>query len=87
MAQIDGDAVFANGHPLDQKLDDAGLLRWIERRPELIELAQRRDNCLLIDGWALVSKGLDRSGRDLGRADHAPDFPDDGVLDHSGRQA
>ena len=37
MAQIDGDAVFADGHPLDQKLDDAGLLRRIQRRPELIE--------------------------------------------------
>ena len=48
MAQIDGDAVFADGHPFDQQLDDAGLLRRVERRPELVELAERLDDRLLI---------------------------------------
>lgn len=46
MAQIDGDAVLADGHPLDQKMDDAGLLRRIQSRPKLIELAERGDDSM-----------------------------------------
>ena len=87
MAQIDGDAVLADGHSLDQKMDDARLLRRVQRRPKLIEPAECCDDCLFIDGWALVSEGLDRSGRDLRRAYHAPDFADDSVLDHPCGQA
>ena len=87
MAEVNRDAFLADGHPLDQKLDNAGLLRRIERRPELIEIAKRFNDRLLIDGRALLAKGFDRSGHDFGRADHAADFADDGVLDHACRQA
>lgn len=83
MAQIDRDAVLPDCHTLDQKVDDAGLLCRIQRRPELIELADRRDDRLLVDGPAFLPEGLDRSGGSLGCADHAPNLPDDGVLDHA----
>ena len=41
MAQVDRDAVLADGDPLDKEMDDAGLLCRIQCRPKLIELAYR----------------------------------------------
>jgi hypothetical protein len=44
ITQVDGDAARADGHPVHEKPDDAGLLGRKQSIPEIVEAMQGLDN-------------------------------------------
>ncbi len=67
----------------DEARSSGGLLLGRkQRRPELVEAAQGRDDCSFVCFRDFVSNGVDRASRDFWRADHSPNLTYDGILDH-----
>lgn len=77
MAQIDVEPVRAHRHARHEQLDDAGLLGWDQRLPEIVELRQRRGHGALVEVGALLLQRAGGARDDLRRAQQPPDLADD----------
>ena len=79
--QPDGDAVDADIDPLDQKLDNAGLLGRKEFVPEWIQLDEGGSDFRFADAAVVCSRGRPGFHDHLGRPKQRPKLVDDRSLD------
>ncbi|WP_287179231.1 hypothetical protein, partial [Mesorhizobium sp.] len=81
----DGNALDGDIHPLDQKLDDAGLLGREELIPEWIQLNEGFTDLGFSDVGIVLSRGHPGLYDHLGCSKQRPKLVDDRSLDLAGR--
>jgi hypothetical protein len=84
-AQAEVDAGGAEINPLDQQLNNAGLLRWEKLRPERFEFNQGAADVILSDARVGFPGGPPGLDDDLGCLQQRPDLLNDNPLDFRGR--